>query len=479
MAAITGQQYIERIDGLDANIWFDGKRVVGKISEHPAFKGVMKTQAALYEMQHNAALKDVLTFQSPTTGDRVGLSFLQPVTKEELIRKRLMVQKWATLNNGLMGRSPDYMNTVLMALASSADLLKNEENCFPEHLLAYFEYARENDISLTHTFIEPQVNRRSFHVENEDEIIAARVVDRKSAGLVIKGARLLATQGGTTDELLVLSSAAGLDEAKGFGFAIPSNTKGLKFICRESFVGGDSAFDHPLSSRFEEMDCVVVFDDVVVPWERVFYYDNVDVANSIMSASSFKAFTMHQVQSRQIVKIEFFLGVVQSIVGSINIGEHQHVQQKVAEVIIALETMKALLFKAEAEARLDEFGYMRPDQMTLQIASNITPQIFPRFAEIIQQLGASGLMAIPSEKTYQSEVRDDMNHYLQSFLDEGEDRVRKFRLAWDLSMSSFGSRQTLYERFFFGDPVRLACSLYQNYDKGSYVKMVERFLSKD
>ncbi|MEG0260762.1 MAG: 4-hydroxyphenylacetate 3-hydroxylase C-terminal domain-containing protein, partial [Lysinibacillus sp.] len=267
--------------------------------------------------------------------------------------------------------------------------------------------------------------------------------------------------------------------AKGFGFAIPSNTKGLKFICRESFVGGDSAFDHPLSSRFEEMDCVVVFDDVVVPWERVFYYDNVDVANSIMSASSFKAFTMHQVQSRQIVKIEFFLGVVQSIVGSINIGEHQHVQQKVAEVIIALETMKALLFKAEAEARLDEFGYMRPDQMTLQIASNITPQIFPRFAEIIQQLGASGLMAIPSEKTYQSEVRDDMNHYLQSFLDEGEDRVRKFRLAWDLSMSSFGSRQTLYERFFFGDPVRLACSLYQNYDKGSYVKMVERFLSKD
>ncbi|MEG0260022.1 MAG: 4-hydroxyphenylacetate 3-hydroxylase N-terminal domain-containing protein, partial [Lysinibacillus sp.] len=207
MAAITGQQYIERIDGLDANIWFDGKRVVGKISEHPAFKGVMKTQAALYEMQHNAALKDVLTFQSPTTGDRVGLSFLQPVTKEELIRKRLMVQKWATLNNGLMGRSPDYMNTVLMALASSADLLKNEENCFPEHLLAYFEYARENDISLTHTFIEPQVNRRSFHVENEDEIIAARVVDRKSAGLVIKGARLLATQGGTTDELLVLSSA--------------------------------------------------------------------------------------------------------------------------------------------------------------------------------------------------------------------------------------------------------------------------------
>ena len=79
-----------------------------------------------------------------------------------------------------------------------------------------------------------------------------------------------------------------MDEESGFAFSIPSNSKGLKFICRESFVGGDSAFNYPLSSRFEEMDSIVVFDNVLVPWERVFYYNNSAVANSFQITSSFQ-----------------------------------------------------------------------------------------------------------------------------------------------------------------------------------------------
>ena len=109
------------------------KTGTGNISEHPAFKGIMKSQAALYDMQHDASLKDVMTYQSPSTGDHVGLSFLQPKTKEDLVKRRAMVQQWARSNNGLMGRSPDYMNTALMAFASSANFLKGKKNCFPEH----------------------------------------------------------------------------------------------------------------------------------------------------------------------------------------------------------------------------------------------------------------------------------------------------------------------------------------------------------
>ncbi|WP_145523600.1 4-hydroxyphenylacetate 3-monooxygenase, oxygenase component [Virgibacillus sp. SK37] len=480
MPAIIGSEYINRIDRLQTEVWVDDHSVTGKISEHPAFKGVMRSQAELYDLQHEKALQDRMTYPSPLTEHRVGMSYLQPKTKEDLMKRRNMIQQWAQSTNGMMGRSPDYMNTVVTALASSANFLKGKENCFPEHLVSFYEYAREKDLSMTHTFVNPQVNRGQFYFEDlDDEPIAAKVVDENDEGIIIKGARLLATQGGITDEIVVLSNGGVQDKANGFAFAIPNNTKGLRFICRESFVGGDSTFNYPLSSRYEEMDTLVVFDNVLVPWERVFYYNNIEVSNTFITASSFLPLTLHQSVSRQIVKIEFVLGVVQSIIDTIHIGEYQHVQEKASEIIVALETMKALVIKSEVEAELDEWGFIRPDRKTLQVASVVFPRVYARFSEIIQQLGASGLMSIPTEQAFQSSLRGDLDQYLQSKADDAESRVKIFRLAWDMTMSAFGTREIQYERFFFGDPIRLTSMLYFSYDKEPYVKRMKDLLEMD
>lgn len=476
MPVRTGSQYIEQIDQLKANIWVDGEQVTGNISEHPAFRGVMKSQARLYDLQHDEILKDKLTYLSEGKGDPVGLSFLMPRSKEDLAKRREAIQLLARESNGMMGRSPDYMNTALMAMASSAHLLEGKDHCFPENLQKYYEYVRDNDLSMTHTFIEPQVDRGSVLDKPTSEPISAEVVERTSEGLIVKGARLLATQGGITDEMLFIKAGKPFDEESGFAFSIPSNTKGLKFICRESFVEGESVFNYPLSSRYEEMDSIVVFDNVLVPWDRVFYYDNIDVAQSFLGRSSFQPFGLHQVLSRQIVKTEFMLGIVQSIIESINISGFQHVQEKSTEIIVALETLKALLIKSEVEAKMNEAGLMQPDYTTLRVAISIFPKVYPRFTEIVQLLGASGLMSIPTEKAFHSSIRKDIDLYLQSAANNAEDRVKLFRLAWDATMSSFGTRQTLYERFFFGDPVRLAMSLYHEYDKKPYVELVKKKL---
>lgn len=476
MPAITGSEYIDRINKLHTNVWIDGKQVTGNISEHPAFKGIMQSQASLFDLQNDEKLKDMMTYSSPLTGESVGLSFLMPKTKADLLKKRLMVQQWAKVSNGMMGRSPDYMNTVLMTLASSSHLLEEKKNGFPNHIKAYYEYVRENDLTLTHTFVEPQVDRSQFYWEDSEKPIAAKIVDRTSEGIVVKGARLLATQGGITDELLLVSSGRHFDAESGFAFSIPSNSKGLKFIGRESFVGGDSKFNYPLSSRFEEMDSIVVFDDVLVPWNRVFFYDNINLGQSFLRDSSFQPFTLHQVLSRQIVKTEFILGIVQSIIETINIGAYQHVQEKATEVIVALETLKALVVKSEVEAKRNKAGLMQPDYTTLRVGINVFPRVYARFTEIIQLLGASGLMSIPTENTFQSPIRKDLDLYLQSANDNAEDRVKLFRLAWDLTMSSFGTRQTLYERFFFGDPVRISTALYNDYNKEPFVQLVKKRL---
>ncbi|GAA0598740.1 4-hydroxyphenylacetate 3-monooxygenase, oxygenase component [Virgibacillus siamensis] len=478
MPAITGKEYVSRINQQGADIWCNGSKINGYISEHPAFRGIIQSQSHLYDMQYDNDLRDLMTYRSPATGNRVGTSYLQPKTKEDLAKRRGMIRRWARTSAGLLGRSPDYLNTILMAFGSSAQLLEGKENCFPEHLRAFYEKAREEDLSFTHTFINPQVNRSELYFEVSDEPIAAKIVDENEEGIVVKGARLLATQGGITDEVLVFSPGGILDTANAFAFSVPSNAKGLKFICRESFVHGDSRFNYPLSSRFEEMDTVVVFDNVTIPWERVFFYKNLEVANSFKAKSAFQPFTLHQAVCRQTVKAEFMLGVAQSIIDTINISEFQNVQENGAEIITTLETMKALLTKAEVDASTDEFGLMRPDPKPLQTAICFFPKIYPRLTEIVQLLGSSGMITIPTEADFNSNIRSDLDQYLQSASSNAEDRVKLFRLAWDLTMSPFGTRQTQYERFFFGNPVRLSSQLYFDYEKDSYVDWVHEFINK-
>ncbi|MEI4789250.1 4-hydroxyphenylacetate 3-monooxygenase, oxygenase component [Bacillus sp. FJAT-53060] len=478
MGIISGKGFIDRLNKLKNEVWFDGIKVEGDISEHPTFKGLLKTKSSLYDLQTDSNLTDEMTFLLPGKKELVGLSYLQPKTKEDLKKRRRMIERWARHTHGMMGRSPDYMNTALMSFASSASLLNNKENCFPENIRSLYYKAMEQDLSFTHTFITPQVNRSQMNLEMSENPISAKVVDRNDEGIIIKGARLLATQGGLTDEVLVLSAPTPFwDQDEAFAFSIPSNTQGVKFICRESFVSGESAFNHPLASRYEEMDSIVIFDNVLVPWDRVFFYDNAEASNSFLVQSSFQAFTFHQVVIRQIVKTEFLLGISQLLVDTINISEYQHIQGKLSEVIIGLETIKALLEKSENDAKLDEWGYMRPSLIPLQVISTLFPKIYPRFTEIIQLIGASGMVTLPTEDTFNSEMKEDLNHYLQATDTNGEDRVKIFRLAWDLTMSSFGTRQTHYERFFFGDPIRLAGGLYESYPKKAQVTEIKEFLN--
>lgn len=482
MPAKTGKEYIERVNQANTNVWIDGKRVEGNISEHSAFKGVMKTQAALYDMQHDPEKAEYMTYTSPTSGERVGTSFLQPKTKEDLAKRRKMIQEWAKYNGGMMGRSPDYINAGMMAYGSAAEMFGKQDAFYAKNMAEYYEYCRENDLSLTHTLIQPQVNRAVNASQLSDPYIAARIVEKTSEGVVIRGARLLATQGGITDEIMVFPSTllkqSEEENPYAYAFSIPNHTPGLKFICRESFDYGKSHFDHPLGSRFEEMDTIVVFDDVVVPWNRVFALGDVGVCNQAYNESNAVVHMTHQVVSKNIAKTEFVLGILQLMVETINIGQFQHVQEKMSEVIMALETVKAYVTAAEANAKLDKWGIMTPDFTPLNVARHYYPKIYPRFSEIMQLLGASGLMAIPSESDFQSELRPDLDKYLQAANGDAYNRVKLYRLAWDVCMSAFGTRQTLYERFFFGDPVRMASALYNGYDKQVYVDRVKEFLNR-
>jgi 4-hydroxyphenylacetate 3-monooxygenase len=482
MGVRTGADYLRTLDETPRELWIEGRRVTGSVTEEPSLGRVAHSIAALYDMQHDPALVDEMTYRSPSSGDRVGLSFLIPRTKEDLARRRRMMQHWANYSGGIMGRTPDYLNSDLMALASASSFFDQNDPRFGENIRRYYEHVRENDLCLTHTLINPQSNRAVGPSQQTDPYIAARVVDKTAEGVVIRGARMLATLP-LADEILVFPStvirATEEDKPYAYAFALPCATKGLRFICRESFDYGRSAFDHPLASRFEEMDAMVVFDDVVVPWDRIFLLESGELANRLYPDTDATVHMTHQVVVKNIAKAEFILGVASTIVDMIGIEQFQHVQEKIAEMIIAVETQKAFIQAAEANARENRHGVMTPDWTPLNIARNTFPRVYPRLVEIIQQLGASGLMAIPTERDLMNPtLRRDIDRFYQARNTDAATRIRLFRLAWDMALSSFAGRQVLYERFFFGDPVRMAGALYFSYDKNPMKERVQRFVER-
>jgi 4-hydroxyphenylacetate 3-monooxygenase len=482
MGARTGKQYLEEIDSTPREVWYGGEKITHGITKHPAFKGIAQTMAKLYDLQHDPELIDIMTYISPKSGERVGTSFLMPKTIEDLAKRTRMMKIWADYSFGLLGRTPDYLNSALMAMAAASEFFgKNAKVNFAENVVKYYEYVREKDLLLTHTLINPQVNRSVGPSKQVDPFIAARIVEKNSEGVVVRGARMLATFP-LADEILVFPSTvlrSGQDDMPyAMAFALPVSTPGLKFICRESFAN-ESKLDHPLSSRFDEQDAVVVFDDVLVPWERIFILEDPERANLYSDATNAVVFMAHQSLIREISKCEFVLGLATLMAETIGIDQFQHVQEKIAEIIMITESMRAFLVASEANATISQWGILTPDKTFLNAARNLWPRLAHRLNEIIRQLGASGLMTIPPADILNSEARKYVDRYLQAKLANAEERLKLFKLAWDFVGTSFGSRQDLYEFFFFGDPVRMASNLYNWYNKEKFKERVKKFLQRN
>jgi 4-hydroxyphenylacetate 3-monooxygenase len=482
MGARTGQQYVDQLDARPIQVEIEGETYTGGTGTLPQFRNVVRSYADLYDLQHEPSLVETMTYESPSSGDRIGTSFLQPASAEDVRRRGRMMQVWAEHANGLLGRTGDYLNGAVLAMAAAKDWFAQADPRFGDNVVAYYEHVREQDLLLTHTLINPQANRAVGPSQQKSKTLAAAIVDENDNGIVIRGARLLATIGPIADELIVFPSTlikgTPEDEPYSYAFAIPTDTKGLRFLCRESFDYGRSHFDHPLGSRFEEIDAIVIFDDVLVPWGRCFVVRQPELCNGLYTETSAVVHMTHQVVTRTTAKTEFLLGLISLLTDAIGIEQFQHVQEKVAEVIVALEQSRALLQAAESQSAPNAYGLWTPKWEPLNACRNWYPRLYPRFAEIIRTLGASGLMALPTEADVLGPAREDVDTYLQSATLDGAERVRLFRLAWDTAASAFAGRQTLYEYFFFGDPVRMAGALVGSYDREPYKQRVRDFLAR-
>ena len=482
MGARRGTDYIRGLqDGRE--VWIDGERVKDVTRDRRLGRGI-RSVASLYDLQLEPSRVEQLTYVSPTTGDRVGLSHIQPQSIDDLVRRRTAIKSWAEWSAGMMGRSPDFLNTMIAGCAANAEYFAGNDPKYGENIQRYYELVRERDLCLTHTLIAPQVNRAVDPDQQAGGEVALRVVDETDQGLIVTGARILATLAPASDELFVAPapsrSLGNLPSPKAFAFAVPCDAPGLRFICREALDVGKSSFDHPLGSRFEEMDCTAVFDKVLVPWERVFLYGDQGYCAALFRDTDAFTHSIHQVVSKNWAKAEFVLGVATMMAEAIGIDGYLHVQRMLGEILHAMMTIRSFVRASEADAAPGGGGYWVPHTETLLTARCYFPETYPRLVEILQLLGSSGLANIPSEASVEApELAEDIARYYQGATLGGKERIRLFRLAWDMACSSFAGRQVLYERYFAGDVYRNPANHYLRVDKQPYRDLVQAFLDRD
>ena len=479
MGIRTGAEIIAGLRD-DRQIFIDGEQVTDVTTDR-RFVGAARTMAELFDMQHDPALIDEMTYASPTTGDRVGLSFIQAASQDDLARRRVMVKHWHDHTFGMFGRAPDFINVMLAGYAAAPEHF----GPYAENVQRYYELARDGDLVSTHTLTNPQVDR-SRDITKQEKDLAAHAVKETDAGIVIRGARMLATLGAFSDEMLVMPAPSyplpENEEAKKFaiGFAIPVATPGMRLICRPAVVhqGVGSIMDFPLSSRLDETDGMVIFDDVLVPWERVFLYRDVELFNSLYRGTGALLHMAHQFSTKDLAKAEFMMALAFTLVRTTRIDVHQHIQGMLAELINHTEVVRSCVMASEAGSGPGPNGTVLPDGGPLDAVRLLYPQMFRRSCEIIQTMGAGGLFMVPSFAELDGPVAADVERYYQAATVDSRARIKLFRLAYDATLSSFSGRQQLYERYFAGDPVRAAGGIYDRYDKEPHVERIWRVLDE-
>jgi 4-hydroxyphenylacetate 3-monooxygenase oxygenase component len=483
MAARSGQAYVESLKKNAPCVYLGGRRVADVTAE-PIFQEPIRAIAEQYDMQLDLAYREVMTYPSPSTGQPVSTSFLVPYSREELVKKRKHFKLRADHNFGFMGRAPDFMNQFVTGWHLMADRFARAGARFGENATRYYEYIREGDLFLTHMLINPQIDRSKTSAQQEDPFLhLGRVADTPD-GIIVRGAKMLGTMAPITEEVAVIpfGGVPPGDDAYALAFGIPTSTPGLKFICRETVSPlPRSRFDHPLSSRFEEMDCIAVFDDVLVPWDRVMV-DGSPGSGEIINTlgADFNALLNVQTGARMLSQLEFFCGLAMRVADAIGITGFLHVQEKLGEMLSHMEIARAVFYGSEAMAQPLGNGVWVPGGPGLRAFHLQTGKVYSRFVEIVQTLAAGGFFYAPAEADLANpELRPYLDRYVRGRAGvSAEERIALFKLAWDATGETFAQRMAQYVRFYSGDPIRLTAGFYAQYDKAELYEIVERALGR-
>ena len=447
---MSGSEYLESLKD-DRAVYLYGERV-SDVTAHPAFRNSARSIARLYDTLLDPKEQDRLT-----TVDRFGIRthrfFTSSYSPQELLAARDAIASWARLSYGFMGRTPDYKASFMATLGANPEFYEP----FEKNALAWYRRYASKGLYLNHVLINPPVDRNKPVHEIADVFL--HVVRETDAGAIVSGAKMLATGSALTHATFVAqNSATTLEAGKAEDFAIvfiaPMNTPGTRLLCRPSYEqNAHSPFDHPLSSRFDENDAVLIFDEAFVPWENFLVYRDVQRANSFYPASGF--FNRYNLQggTRLAVKLDFMTGLLARGLQCNGTDSFRGVQAALGDVIAWRTLIWAMTTAMAADPQPGPGGSVVPRIENAAAMRIFATSAWPAIKSIFENtLGGAPLVA-PSgrEDLANPELRPLIDRYYRGTGMPAIDRVKLFKLVWDAIGTEFGGRHELYERNYAGN----------------------------
>jgi 4-hydroxyphenylacetate 3-monooxygenase len=463
----------------------DGRRVivdgrpVDDVTTHPAFAPIAHTIGGLFDLAADPA--NGMQTIDPTTGRVCNRLFQPPRSAEDLHAYRAAVQVWADATGGWVGRSPDHVGSFLAAFSAHPEAFATERS-LDQNVINFHRRVVENNLYLSYAIIPPQVSRATTAHAWEGDLIQVGVAEERADGIVVRGAQMLATGGAVADEILVscIKPLQAEDTDFAVSFTVPVNATGLTLYCRRPYApAATSEFDYPLSSRFDETDALVVFDDVFIPWENVFVYRDVTGLRKQFFDTGAHVLGNWQAQIRFATKLRFLAGLARKIAQMNGVDKFPGVVEKLGELASLVSVVESGVLAAEHTGGPDGQGLWRPGAPSLYGAMGLQSEIHPRVIGILRDLVGGGVLQVPSSvaELHDEQTRAHMERYVSSPGAGAEERIQLFKLAWDAVGSEFAGRHQQYELFYAGAPFVVKGYAYRNFDYDRAVEGVDAFLA--
>ena len=451
-------------------IYYQGERVED-VTTHPAFKDMAAKIAETYDKQHDLEYQDTMSFIDED-GIRCSYSYIAPDTMEKLESRKGNTEIWVKDAMGMLGRLPDFVASMTVGVYDLRHQLKKLNPELSKNAESYLKYARQNDLCLSHGLHDPCMDKSLRPPEDPDRCL--RVVKERNDGIIVRGARFN-TFGLFSNEIMICPTYGFKPEEKEYAiwFTVPCNSPGLSQIARESY-GGRDPLDHPASAVYDEVDSLIVFDDVFIPWERVFLYREPIMANQLFR-SGVMTWASFAGGSLSILRMEILCAIAEMLATTSGIIKRPEVIAKLGEMCTFTGAIRSSFELSLLKANKTAAGNYKPANAPERRA--FTTMVSERFIELVEHIGTSSLIFLPTAKDWDNpEIKQYLDVYMRGKDSSPLDRYKLCKFAWDLTGDGFGSRQQMYERLHSGDPNVMVVNAWRQTDLSKARKLIADFL---
>jgi 4-hydroxyphenylacetate 3-monooxygenase len=469
----TGQQYRDSIrDG--RQVWINGERV-RDVTVHPMFKPLVDIRARIYDMQHEAAHAPVMTYRDEL-GNLSAVGLKLPFTQDDWHAKRAATDAVLDEVGGIVTRVGDETIGEMWSLYDGQDVLNEVNPQFSENIRRHIDLAIRNDPFHVSANTDPKGDR-SKKPQDQDPDMLLHVVKETDAGIVVRGAKYetaaaYANQAFTKPTIANWGNAELSDYA--VGFVCDLGSPGLKFICRTGFAGRAPAEDYPLSNKFDEVDTLVIFDNVLIPWENVLFYRHTKAATFIRSTlHRYSAFAFVQ---RNLKLADMMIGAALYNARQTGLDKQQAVQEKLTQLACYREGINAHLTAAIATAERSPGGLLMPNQSLLYTGRVLACSQLHDMMHLTRELCGGQICVTPDVASFRNPETAPWLDKFYTINDEwqSDDRRKLLAFARDLVNSDYAGHRLTFQLFAQSAPFAHLAAVYRNFDWDEPLRVVHK-----